>query len=368
MIEIKQLNKKQLLEYVRSPHFGAGDDIPITMHRALSQAVNPRLDEEDIIMLMAVDQDNLVGYLGVLPDLIFLPNRAPIKIGWLSCLWVSPLARGKGIGLKLITESLALWNNNILSADYVPATKTLYDRTNQFEEKPYSRKGIRLYIKSDLQHILPPKKAIFHKTKWLLQAIDFGANGLLNLRLKFFKEDLSHIRIEYIDHINDEVNDFILSKQERQLFKRTQADLNWIIQNPWILSADKKDDLNKKYYFSSTAKLFHFSTLVIRNSNNKIIAFLIFARRDTTLKLPYLYHDNCMDTVIKVINHHLIEWNIRTFTTFHPELTQHLSVHRTPALYTRSLERNYMLSSTLKDAIIDAYMEIQDGDGDCGFT
>lgn len=368
MIEIKQLNKKRLLEYIHSPHFGAGNDIPITVHRALSQSVNPRLDEEDIILLLALDDGDLVGYLGILPDLIFLPNRGPIKMGWLSCLWVSPRARGKGIGNQLINESLALWNKNILSADYVPATKTLYDRTKQFGEKPYSREGIRLYIKSDLQHILPPKKTIFNRLKWLLQAFDSGVNLLLNLRLKFFKENLSHIRIDYIHHIDKEVNDFILSKQERQLFKRSQGDLNWVIQNPWILSADKKDDLNKKYYFSSTAKLFHFSTLVIRNSNNKIIAFLIFARRDTTLKLPYLYHDNCMDIVIKVINHHLIEWNIRTFTTFHPELTQHLSAQKTLAIHTRALERNYMISSTLKDSIFDAEMEIQDGDGDCGFT
>lgn len=368
MIEIKQLNKKRLLEYIHSPHFGAGNDIPITVHRALSQSVNPRLDEEDIILLLALDDGDLVGYLGILPDLIFLPNRTSIKMGWLSCLWVSPRARGKGIGIKLINESLLLWNHNILSADYVPATKTQYDRTHQFAEMPYSQKGIRLYIKSDLQHILPPKKPIFNKFKWLFKVIDYSANGLLNLRLKLYKEDLSHVRIEYIDHIDEEVSDFMISKQKRQLFKRSQDELNWIIQNPWILSAEKKDDLNKKYYFSSIAKTFHFSALAIRNSNHKIIAFLILARRDTTLKIPYLYHDDCIDTVIQVINHHIIEWNIRTFTTFHSELTYRLVTSKTPAIHTRNLERNYMVSASLKDAIFDADLEIQDGDGDCSFT
>ena len=368
MIEIKQLNKKLLLEYINSVHFGTGNDIPITFHRALSQVKNPRLYEEDIILLLAFDEGNLVGYLGILPDTIFLKEREPIKIGWLSCLWVSQHARGKGISIKLISKSLELWNNNILSADYVPSTKMIYDRTNQFVDKPFSKKGIRLYIKSDLYNILPPKKIIFFKLKWLFKAIDFCANGLLNIRLIFLKEDLSHLHFEYIDHIDEEVNDFIATKQEKQFFKRNKDDLNWIIKNPWILSSIRKDDLNKKYYFSSTAKSFNFYSLIVRNSDDKLIGLMIFAKRDTALKLPYLYHDNCFDTIIKVINYHLIKWKIRTFTTFHSDLAQNLINKKTTAIYKKELKRNYMIPSIFLDEIFNSDLEIQDGDGDCSFT
>jgi hypothetical protein len=368
MIEIKQLNKKNLLEYINSVDFGMGDDIPITVHRALSQVKNPRLDEEDIILLLAYDEGDLVGYLGILPDTIFLKKREPVKMCWLSCLWVSQHARGKGISIILVTKSFELWNNNILLADYVPFTKKIYDRTNQFVDKPFSKKGIRLYIKSDLYTILPQKKTIFFKLKWLFKGIDFCANLILNIRLVFFKENISELYFEYIDHIDEEVNDFILTKQEKQLFKRNKDDLNWIIKNPWILSANQKDDLNKKYYFSSTAKSFNFYSLKIRNSDHKLIAFMIFAKRDNTLKLPYLYHDNCLDTIIKVLNFHLIKWKIKTFTTFHLELAQCLKNKKNPAIIKRELKRNYMVSSVFKDGIINSDIEIQDGDGDCCFT
>jgi hypothetical protein len=368
MIEVKLLNKELLLEYINSVHFGTGNDIPITKHRALSQAKNPRLNEEDIILLLAYDDDNLVGYLGVLPDTIYLKTGKTIKTGWLSCLWVSQNARGKGISINLITKSLEIWHNNILSADFISYTKGIYDKTYQFIDKPYSKKGIRLYIKSDLSTILPPKKAFFSKLKWLLKAIDCFANGILNIRLRFFKVDGSQLNFEYINYINDEVNDFIITKQEKQLFKRNKEDLNWIIKNPWIISGNQKDKVNKKYYFSSTAKSFNFYPIVIRNSSNKLIGFMLFTKRDNSLKLPYLYHDNCLDSIIKAVNYHIIKWKITTFTTFHTELAQYLMHKENPALLKREITRNYMISAAFKDEIMNYNIEIQDGDGDCSFT
>jgi hypothetical protein len=368
MIEIKQLNKKQLLEYVNSDDFRTGTDIPITFHRALSQTKNPRMKEEDVILLLAFNEEILVGYLGILPDTIFPENKEPVRIGWLSCLWVSPKARGKGISIKLISKSLKLWNNHILSADYVPSTKIIYDSTNQFIDKPYSKKGIRLYIKSDFYNLLPQKKTIYFNLKWLFKAIDFFVNLLLTIRLIFYKEEVSHLLFEYVDHIDEEVNNFIVTKQKKELFKRNKEEFNWIIQNPWILSAKEKDSLNKKYYFSSTTKSFNFYSIKVRNSENKLIAFLIYSKRNNTLKLPYLYHDNCIDAVIKTLTYHLIKWKIKTFTTYNSELAQSLMNKKMPIIFRKEIVRNYMISSIFKEEIFNSDIEIQDGDGDCSFT
>jgi GNAT superfamily N-acetyltransferase len=368
MIEIKELDKNLLLDYINSTHFGEGNDIPITFHRALSQSSNPRLEESDIILLLAYENETMVGYLGILPDLAFFKDRGSAKIAWITSLWVSHHMRGMGIGIKLITKALELWNYNVLSADYVPFTKKLYDKTKLFIDKPYSMKGIRLYIKSDLETLLPPKSIFFAKLKWLLKAVDISANILLNMRLAFYKAEISKLNFEYIDHIDDEINEFIISKQENQLFKRKKEELNWIINNPWILSALQKDYLNKKYYFSSTDKSFHFHSLKVRNSNEKLIAFMIFTERDNTLKLPYLYHDNCIDSIIQVINYHLLKWGIKTFTTFNPELGHQLRNTKSPAILKKEVMRNYMVSSILRAEIFNYDIEIQDGDGDCAFT
>src|SRR5690606_27351769 len=130
---------------------------------------NPHLVEDDILLILAFKTGVLVGYLGILPDVIYGNEQKHVKIGWLSCLWVSPNSRGKGISLFLINHALRLWNHNILSADYVPFTKNIYDKTNGFESQPFPKFGLRMYIKSDLATILTPKKLVFSKIKPLLQ-------------------------------------------------------------------------------------------------------------------------------------------------------------------------------------------------------
>ena len=78
MIDIRLLNKKHLNEYINSDIFADQDNIPISKHRALSHFNNPRLDEDDIILLLAYENDRMIGYLGVLPDKIFFSNNLNI--------------------------------------------------------------------------------------------------------------------------------------------------------------------------------------------------------------------------------------------------------------------------------------------------
>jgi len=85
MIQIRQLNKAQLLTFIYSEEYKNLTFIPITKHRAISHIHNPRADDDDIILFLAYENEELVGYLGVLADKIYYQN-SPIKCGWLSCL------------------------------------------------------------------------------------------------------------------------------------------------------------------------------------------------------------------------------------------------------------------------------------------
>jgi len=176
MLQFKRLNKKLLLEYANSNHFGKGTDIPISFHRAISQSLNPRLNSTDILLILAIDEGRLVGYTGILPDKLFDTTGKSNRFGWLSCLWVSPTARNKGIGKRLIEEAVKAWDGRILSSDYAPETKGLYDASGAFLTTPFELEGLRLYIKSDLQNLLPPKHKTWVKLKPALTFFDFLAN------------------------------------------------------------------------------------------------------------------------------------------------------------------------------------------------
>ncbi len=106
----------------------------------------------------------------------------------------------------------------------------------------------------------------------------------------------------------------------------------------------------------------------MRDSNNKLIAFLFFSIRNGTLKLPYFYYNNNLDEVIKVINYHIIKWKIKTFTTYHSALSKRIMELKTVALFRKKTERNYLISKSLNEKLLSLDVEIQDGDGDCVFT
>ncbi len=371
MIEIKHLNKSQLEIFVESQDFRNLDFIPISKHRANSHCKNPRLNEEDILLFLAYENDILVGYLGALPDKIFI-NKQSDNCAWLSCLWINPEQRGKKIAQKLLDSCFNIWGNRILVTEFTDSAKYLYDKSQIFN--PLSdKKGIRLYLKSDLQKILPPKKELFQKIKPLLSAFDFTVNLFLKLRLSLKKAKTTKIRpdsyrVEKVNEIDQEIIDFISPKQKNELFKRGKDELNWILNNPWILSSPETIE-SKKYHFSSVENSFEFIPLKIYDSQNKLIAFILFAKRNNSLKIPYGYYDseNLID-VINVINQQILELKISTFTTFQTEISAYFSQNKSLAFHKKEITRNYIISKDFGEEILTSKFEIQDGDADCSFT
>jgi len=368
MIEIKSLYKKELLEYIHSEQFKSSEHIAITTHRALSQVQNPRLSEDDAILFLAIENDKLLGYLGVLPDTIEFSNQEIEKVGWFSCLWVLPETRGKGIANMLIKKALEEWDENIFSADYAPNSKRVYDKTQKFEFLPITKKGIRLYVKSDLQTILPPKKIFFKKIQFALKFWDALVNSAITLFRFFIKQSSFSHSIEYVTHINNEIAEFIELCQKNELFKRNKSELNWILSNPWILSELDKNNEGARYYFSSTDKEFAFTGICVRDSKKKIIVFLLCSKRNNTLKLPYVYELHAMHIVVDLLSYILYAWNIKTCTTFHPQLTEALQQAKLPILNKRKIVRNHMISKKLYAKLQNQPIMFQDGDGDCAFT
>lgn len=367
MIDIKLLTKELLAKFIDDPAFYTSEFIPITQHRAFSHIQNPRLEEHDILLLLAYKENTLVGYLGVLPDKIYIKNEFQ-KCGWLSCLWINPAYRGQKIAQLLVEKGMEVWEGRILATEFTAVAKKLYNKTNFFTDLQI-KKGIRLYTRLDLYNILPPRKEIFKKFSFFLKIADTLVNSVLGKRFLFWKTNITKLHLEYINHLDAEVENFISDGQYHQLFRRGKNELNWMLQNPWILSAPIKDFMSSKYHFTSSDQSFNFYALKVRNLNNELIAFLIFSKRNETMKLPYCYYKSDeLKTVIEVIYVHILKWKIKTFSTFHNDIVDYLSNHRTPALLKRSIRRHYLISKKIYESGEPVALEIQDGDGDCGFT
>ncbi|MFM9949755.1 MAG: GNAT family N-acetyltransferase [Saprospiraceae bacterium] len=363
MIEIKLLDKNGLAEYIYSDAYMQSPVIPITRHRALSQIRNPRAEAEDVLLLLAYEGPTLVGYLGVLPDRM----NGNLKCGWMSCLWIAPEHRGKQIAQKLLQHCFEAWGQKVLATEFTAPAKKLYDKTGLFRDLQVKR-GLRLYLRSDLHALLTPRSPWPEKIGFLLKGFDALANAVLDLRFLVWKPSLGDLSLEYVREVDEETALFMERTRSANGFQKGAAELNWMLQNPWVLAAPEKDDFGKRYHFSSTDFSFDFYGIKIKNQNNQLLGFLVFSKRNRFLKLPFCYVDNNWDAVLRVINFHLHRWRVNTFTVFHPGLVERLRQRKSFLFLKREVRRPYLISKVFEPEIYHENFEIQDGDGDCGFT
>ncbi|QNL20508.1 GNAT family N-acetyltransferase [Hyphobacterium sp. CCMP332] len=368
IMEFKTLNKKQLSDFIDSVEYSKMDNLPISRHRAISQMANPRLDDNDVLLILCFEEDQLCGYLGTLPDFLYYEDHFE-KCAWMSCIWINPTFRGKNIAFKLVEKGLELWDNRLLATRFTDPAKKLYDKTGRFNYL-CQKQGRRYYLRSDLHFILAPKHPLFNKLKGILKLKDLFFNFFLDWRYWLIKDSIEGYQFEYIEKVNEELNEFIRENQNKELFKRSSRDFNWILNNPWILSAKVKDKMHKKYYFSSVDKKFEIKALKIRNVKGQLCAFIIFTLRNTHLKIPYFYQNtDCRSEPIRnIILLHIKKWKVSTLSTYNSSVIEILGNLGLLSLYQKKITNRYIIAKAFETNKIQADIHIQDGDGDSVFT
>jgi GNAT superfamily N-acetyltransferase len=367
MIEIRRLNKADLSRYITSEDYLRAQVIPISKHRALSQISNPRADARDILLLIAYENDVMLGYLGVLPDEIYAESNEPIHCGWMSCLWVDPGQRGRNIARQLIDACFESWHHRILLTEYTEAAGGLYAKTGLFTSLHHS-KGRRWYVRSDLRTILPPKNDTFKKIIPVLKLADFIFNLWLNPFSVLQKKSHNEYRMQFVSNISADFVELIDKQENNELFCRSSKDLEWILQNPWIKECPGKNSDANKYHFTSVENIFKCDGIEIRNKDGLPKAFIIYTNRNGHLRLPYIYYTGNEEAIRLVCNHLIVSLNIKTITIYNEYLLAYLAEHPFIRALNKEVSRSYLISKTLAGHNLDKKAIIQDGDGDCAFT
>ena len=363
-IGLKVLNRSELEDFIRSPEFEQLPAIPISKHRALSQIKNPRAADSDVLLILAYCGTEIVGYLGTMPDLVVISGKK-YRCAALSCIWVKPEFRKRDVSIKLIGKAHDFYHL-IIGTDYVPAIFKMYVRSGFFSHE-YKLEGVRLYMRMDLHSILPPKKKVFKKIKPVLYVGDQVMNVFLDFRFLISKNRFTPKRLEYVKEVDDEAEKFISTLQDKQLFKRNREELNWIINNPWILTTPSRDDA--RYYFDSSDKSFEYRCIKLRDDHNELIAFLLLSKRNRVLRIPYCYmKPGAVAEVGNAIAYHIYKWKINTFVTQHPELTSYFLSHNIGQIFWKKSYRLYFLSKELDQLLKGIDYDLQDGDADAAFV
>jgi GNAT superfamily N-acetyltransferase len=367
-MEIRRLNKKDLKQFIDSDEFHSMPVIPITKHRALSHLSNPRASDEDFLLLLAFEDNRMVGYLGILADFLY-DHEAVYKAGWLSASWVDPAMRRKGIAVKLLREALNAWNNHILVADWVPNSFGVYQKSEAFTDL-LCREGIQAYLRFNLQEMHPAQKTFFRKI--ILIAVDGILNIFNSLRLYchnvVFRND--YPPYERSSRIDDESAGFMNQWKNSGMFRRSEKDLAWILKYPWVLEKSREYPTpDRRFYFSSVCNEFRNEIIKIRDSRNEMIALLMLTIRNKSLQIPYLYYySDQIESIARFIYRYMYDAKIKMITLFDTRLSDYILTNRTAFISKHKIKRHYIITKCLAEKLTDDRRIIQDGDGELAFT
>jgi len=365
MIEITRLDSAGLRQYIASEEFENAPVIAISKHRALSQLHNPRANPKDTLLLLARIDNRLVGYLGVLPDLMFTDHGREIRCGWMSCLWVDPAQRGKKIAQKLISDCFAAWDGKILLTEFTAAAGSLYHKTGLFAGLR-ALEGRRWYIRADLNRILSPKKEVFRRLSPLLKTLDASINLVLDT-LRPLKPVRTSLTFRYVTHVPEEAADMIRRTSAGELFGRQPDDINWILAHPWILTRQWLDNTVERYHFSSFEKSLE-CRAILTTAYESPTVFMVYTFRNGHLRIPYIYGSND-DDALHTVKYLVSQLKVRTLTVYNQNIIHLLMENGWNLAHSRIVERHYLISRTLHQEAGDINrFGIQDGDGDCAFT
>jgi len=339
---------------------------PITLLRAISQAHNPRANPEDVALIIAHENNCLIGLVGLLPD--YIHGEASQISSSNSCWWVDP-EKGKHLAVPLFLKAFAVCNQRMFMTDCTPHTQSILEQTNWFDF-PETEPGTRGFLKFNLHEVIPAKFPATRKLKFLLSLSDH----ILNLALISYQQfGHSKIRkagpkVEYLTTLNSELSHFIEKHSENEFTRRSGADLEWIIQNPWIREKTNARSIDSvEYPFSQVVESFKQYFVDIQEAG-RTIGLLFISIRDGYLKVPYAYfQDDETERVVNAIYREAILQKAVTLTIFCPGLVRQMNSGSHPFIFKKKVKRLIAISKKLSDLYLK-YPHIQDGDGDVVFT
>ncbi|MEM9917118.1 MAG: GNAT family N-acetyltransferase [Bacteroidota bacterium] len=364
-MRVRHISIEELGTFIGSEEFRRMPDLPISSLRARSQASNPLARAEDVALILFYEKDELLAYLGLLPDQTI---DTAVRFAWMSCIWVSPTARGRGLAGKLLEEAFNCWEAKLLATEFTAPAKRLYDKTGRFDDLAL-KQGIRAYLRLNMADLLLAKNPKYAPYKSLLRLGDGCFNALNSLRLWWKKTSRpSNVRLAKFDEVDEDAWQFLKRHAPPTAFQRNRQALNWLLKNPWLSSDDLARKEQGRYQFSVYADHFEFVGLKIFEGD-VLKAWMILACRNRALKIPYIFlQKGCEAMVAKEVENYMLSKGLYILTTYDSALRTHWQKHQGTFFLIRPFNRPYLISKALK-SILPVREEIfQDGEGDCAFT
>ncbi|MCK5344391.1 MAG: GNAT family N-acetyltransferase, partial [Candidatus Heimdallarchaeota archaeon] len=268
----KKILIQKLPEYIRGFLKGKpeGTFIPITVQRADAQAKNPLVKPDDVGLLVAYDGEEVVGFLGMVPQFMRYPGGH--SIAWYFSGWnVSGKVAGRGVGRRLLKEAFALGEDFFLAGSKYARAAVLkagmtpigvWHYANIDINRPLEFNPITFFLRlvRKLSTVFGNELKIEKPKK---RVDDFFKRIFGSMNRKIVVKKLIRMNKKIIDQLEiKNVNNVRLSDRNPDelipevTFFRSPELINWTLDNPWPLSPGESATEKMEYYFTDTLKDF----------------------------------------------------------------------------------------------------------------
>lgn len=365
-MQIAEFTVDELPGFVDSSLWQQLEPKPITRLRAISQFQNPRAKKDDIALIIAYENNQLLGVVGLLPNLI--NGQAQLVVNSNTCWWADPV-KGKQIAVPLFLKALARCNQRMFMTNCTPHTLSILQKTNWFNF-PQTTPGRRGFLRFNLHEVIPTKLPKTIKLKTALKIVDSILNFLLTpvqlINQHRFTKNVPHV--EYFNSTTPSMIEYIEQNSGNEFIRRTGPELEWIVKFPWV--TEKKANQKQEpveYPFSHIVRKFE-QYFVKISVSDKTIGLLLISIRDGHMKIPYAYlHEENAPQVLQVIYQQAVIKKVVTLTVFYPKLSTFMDSVPHPFVFMKKIKRLMAISKQITH-LYETYPEIQDGDGDVVFT
>jgi GNAT superfamily N-acetyltransferase len=370
MTELRKIYKKDIPNLLSDAAFWKHEFLAVSKHRLYAHYKNPTSSDDDIVLILAYLNQELVGYMGVFIDQIILDDVVQ-KIGWLSTWWVHPKTKGTGIGRQILDEMYQINQGKIGISQFTPSAKRVYDKSGYFTDLKQNI-GMKAVLRSNLVFVIPTLKPWAKKALPLLRLTDSIINGFLNAKLSLqknnIKKNLKGISVDYLNIIDQEVQDLIYKYNKNHISKKENAFFEWLKAYHWVQESPLLSMTNKeKYEFSIYDRSFNVYLIKILE-RGVCVGFVVLQKRNHVSKLLFAYYDTTQHAklVANVIKLQLMEQNTRELICYDEAICAELK-KSSVFIYTTKKVKNSIISKAFgKTDFTDVIMNF--GDGDCCFA
>jgi len=356
-MELKLIRIGELEAFLASEVYRRAEHCPITRHRALSQVQNPAAEKDDPALLLAIIAEEIVGYVGFLPD-----HLNGEKVFWNSCWWAATAYRR--LAMPLFLHFIKQADENVLLTDMPSHTLNIIQKLRFFEMRQLEA-GLTIYWGIKLSNWIPRRFPALSSVRPVWRLLDNGVNSILRFYFRLRKKRLQ-LEAQPIDKPEASDIAFINQHSSEELIGRGAKELEWIVNDPWVLPESECAYNYDHYHFTATARRVHFQFYRL-TKNGQACALLLTRIIDQHLFVPYAYYEKeSLPEVLNFVQQLALENTCVSTHSFRPDWKEYWLKNRSRFLFSKTVSRSFAFHQKLS-SLIPGKVILQDGDGDVAF-